>query len=72
MPVYLFHGGCHGCTNDIGICPSCKYMESNWFLPDKNPVHIEEERVRATMIKKAEVAQEMLKAKRQISDRPTP
>ena len=39
---YIFHGGCDGCTNKLEVCPTCRYMEPNWNLPDMNPVHIEE------------------------------
>lgn len=45
---YIFHGGCHGCTNPLSVCPGCMYMEPDWDLPDLNPAH---ERAHATRSK---------------------
>lgn len=56
MSNYMFHGGCSGCNNSISICPLCKYMESNWTLPDKNPVNIEKANIQKEMIQKAKAA----------------
>lgn len=37
----IFHGGCHGCTQqqDTGgyeICTGCRYFEADWTLPNLN------------------------------------
>ena len=32
----LFHGGCSKCINEIHTCPSCRYMNGNWDLPNKS------------------------------------
>ena len=47
---YVFHGGCSGCDNDISICPTCKYMEPNWSLPDRNPVNIRSQEEKIAMM----------------------
>ncbi len=47
---YIFHGGCHGCTNPIQNCPDCRYMLPNWNLPDLNPYSIGLEKEREAMI----------------------
>ncbi len=40
MVMHLFHGGCHGCTqqetNDIDFCIECKYFDADWGLPSLN------------------------------------
>jgi len=39
-PEYLFHGGCHGCTQQehhgVEFCVKCQYFEPNWDLPNYN------------------------------------
>ncbi len=39
-PKYLFHGGCHGCTQQeskgIDFCIGCQYFDADWNLPDLN------------------------------------
>jgi|GEM_PF-6401526 len=32
----LFHGGCHGCTQELFMCPGCRYMAADWSLPNLN------------------------------------
>ena len=39
-----FHDGCTDCTQSLDICIGCQYFETNWNLPDLNPVHIKEEK----------------------------
>lgn len=40
MKITIFHGGCHGCTqqeiNGIDFCVRCQYFDANWNLPDLN------------------------------------
>jgi hypothetical protein len=37
MAYHIFHGGCHGCTqqelNGVKFCMGCCYFEANWKLP---------------------------------------
>lgn len=34
----IFHGGCHGCTNQenygIDYCSACQYRDANWSFPN--------------------------------------
>lgn len=54
---YLFHGGCLGCiNNDLGECTGCCYLEYDWELPSKNPLHKEENERRIKMVKLAKMA----------------
>ena len=50
---YKFHGGCTGCTNDMSICPECRYMLPDWSLPSLNPEDIKKQEERDKMISKA-------------------
>ena len=40
--IILFHGGCHGCTQQIEqqegpfFCRKCQYFDANWTLPNLN------------------------------------
>ena len=38
--IVLFHGGCHGCTqqsiNGVDFCFGCQYFEAAWNKPDLN------------------------------------
>jgi hypothetical protein len=40
MSNILFHGGCHGCTqqeiNSVEICVKCCFFLPDWDLPDLN------------------------------------
>lgn len=36
----IFHGGCHGCTqqqlNGLEYCHGCQYFDADWRLPSLN------------------------------------
>lgn len=38
--LHLFHGGCHGCTQQKEhgpeFCVKCQYFDANWELPNLN------------------------------------
>ena len=38
MVMYLFHGGCHGCTQQekhgTDFCYDCKFFDADWNKPD--------------------------------------
>lgn len=54
---YLFSGGCHGCQNEIHICPGCCYMECDWTKPDLNTKHKTDLKEKERMVSKAKLAQ---------------
>lgn len=50
---HLFHGGCHGCENDISVCPMCQYMEADWDKPDLNTQNTKDKKVHGKMVRLA-------------------
>ena len=53
MPQFMFHGCCHGCTQQelhgTEFCAGCRYFDTNWALPDLNnraPTDVDRERIR--------------------------
>ena len=52
--MFIFHGGCHGCTQQkthgTRFCYDCRYFDAKWDKPDLNnrppdEAEIERERV---------------------------
>jgi hypothetical protein len=56
--MILFHGGCHGCTqqqlHNTEFCYDCQYFEADWSKPSLNnepPNEAELERRRVRLLK---------------------
>jgi len=56
-PTYLFHGGCHGCTqqdiHEVEYCMGCCYFDADWSLPNlsNKPLTNAEEKRRELLAK---------------------
>ena len=59
MTRYIFHGGCHGCTQDLSVCPTCKYMKPDWTLPSKNNSELLNKLEKEEMMQKAYIAKKL-------------
>lgn len=50
MVMYLFHGGCHGCTqqekNGVDFCVGCQFFLPNWDLPNLSDAVPDSDRVK--------------------------
>lgn len=64
MTIYMFHGGCAGCTqqeiNGVDFCAGCCFFDADWNLPDLN-----NRPLTPTEIKRAEMLAQMLAEKHQ-------
>jgi hypothetical protein len=60
MTKHIFHGGCHGCTQQekmgVDFCVTCMYFLPDWNLPNRNNKPMTEtDHVKKDLIQKYEL-----------------
>lgn len=56
MTIYMFHGGCTGCTqqeiNGVDFCVKCCNFDGDWDLPDLNNAPVPQAHLKRIEIKR--------------------